>query len=102
MPKETDLSDDWMNPRRSCSWTTPPPPKMGEIHYVIQRKKAIPVSGNVSAIYRWERWSKHGTAAERDAELARLREEHPAWRLRARDINAWAEYHNLPQPGDDD
>ena len=61
MPK--DMTDDWMNPSRSASFERPPPPKPGKIDYVIQRKKAIPVSGNVAAIYRWDFWAKYDTAA---------------------------------------
>ncbi len=97
-----DNTDDWMNPSRSTVYQSPPPPKVGQIDYVIQRKKAIPVSGNVSAIFRWEFWSKHETAARRDKELERLHSEHPVWRLRARDIDAYAEYRGWPQPGADD
>ena len=80
-----DMTDDWMNPPTSVSWAQKPP--INAMRYFIQRQRAITVSGNVSAIYQWDVWSEHDTAEERDAALERLRAEHPAWRLRAKQWN---------------
>jgi hypothetical protein len=44
MPKITE--DSWMNPSRTMSWKAPPP-KNGT-YWVIERKKATPVTGNVT------------------------------------------------------
>jgi hypothetical protein len=77
-----DDTDDWMNPRTSISFTMPPP-KNGRF-YRIERKRATPVSGNVSAIYSWDLWREYENEDERDAELAQLREQHPMWQLRGR------------------
>lgn len=76
--------DDWMHPNRSIAFTMPPP-KNGTFHQ-IQRKRAIPVTGNVSHIYSWDVYREFETKDERDAELAKLRKDHPSWHLRARSL----------------
>lgn len=59
------------------------------VMFFIQRKRAIPVTGNVSHITQWDVWSEHDTEEDRDAALKKLREEHPMWRLRARQWNPY-------------
>jgi hypothetical protein len=74
-------NDDWMHPKTSFSWS-PPPPKNGTF-FVIERKKATPVSGNVSSIHTWDEWQSFDKKDDRDTELKRLRET-TTWHLRAR------------------
>ena len=76
--------DTWMNPSRSVTFTAPPP-KHGT-YYVIERKKATPVSGNVGAIYHWDTWQEFQDKDKRDTELKRLRET-TTWQLRGRVYN---------------
>lgn len=73
--------DTWMNPSRSAGFEMPPP-KNGTFH-VIERKRMIPVSGNVSAIGQWDTWQEFSNKDERDTELKRLRNT-TTWVLRAR------------------
>lgn len=75
------IEDSWMNPHTSISYTTPPP-KNGTF-YVIERKKRVPVSGNVAFLERWGTWEEYKSKEDRDAELARLRET-TSWVLRGR------------------
>lgn len=77
----TKIDDTWMNPTTSIGWS-PPPPKNGT-YYVIERKKHIPVSGNVAFLERWETWQEFQEKDRRDAELKRLRET-TSWVLRGR------------------
>lgn len=79
------MADDWMHPRTSYSFTSPPP-KNGQF-FQIQRKRATPVSGNVAYIYNWDVWQEYESKEERDKELARLRQTHPEWHLRGRRAN---------------
>lgn len=76
--------DSWMHPRTSISFTMPPP-KNGT-YFQIQRKRATPVSGNVSHIHSWDMFEEFKTKEERDARIAVLRDEHPIWHLRARTL----------------
>ncbi len=76
-----DDEDTWMNPRRSVVYKSPPP-KNGH-YFVIERKKRIPVSGNVAFIERWESWQEFDAKEKRDDELKRLRET-TSWVLRGR------------------
>ncbi|TPM53285.1 hypothetical protein FJ959_22420 [Mesorhizobium sp. B2-2-4] len=79
------MADDWMHPRTSFSYTTPPP-KNGT-YFQIQRKRATPVSGNVSYIHSWDVWEEFATKEERDAKLAKLREQESEWHLRGRTLH---------------
>ena len=76
------MSDTWMNPTTSLSYTSPPP-KNGS-YYLIQRKRAIPVTGNVGRIYQWDTCAEFDNEADRDASLKKLRDQNPEWHLRAR------------------
>jgi hypothetical protein len=76
--------DTWMHPITSLAYTAPPP-KNGTYHQ-IQRKRATPVSGNVSHIYNWDVYAEDTDKDKRDTLLARLRAEHPTWHLRARTL----------------
>ena len=82
MGTEEHEIDDWMHPRTSFSWQSPPP-KNGTF-FQIQRKRATPVSGNVSHIYSWDVFEECPTKEARNERLAKLREEHPMWQLRGR------------------
>ena len=75
------MSDDWMYPQSTVTFT-PAPPKDGTF-YVIERKRRIPVSGSVSHIERWDTWAQFTDKKERDGELSRLRET-TDWHLRGR------------------
>ncbi len=81
-----DMTDDWMNPRTSTSWqagseeTSRP--------FLIQREATIPCTFVGKPPTEWRTYSSHRTREERDTELTRLREGHPAWHLRpAREIS---------------
>lgn len=78
------IKDDWMEPRTSISWESPPP-KNGTF-YQIQRKRRIPVTGNVAFLERWDVYAEYESKDERDKKLARLRET-TEWHLRARTVN---------------
>lgn len=97
-----DHEDDWMNPK-SVSWQSPPPPKMGEIEYLIERAKRQICFGSPGSIVQWHFWSKHDTAQKRDEELKRLSDEHPLWHLRARNSHPYMErlgiYPSISHPG---
>lgn len=87
--------DHWMHPATSFTWA-PKPPKNGTF-YEVQRKRATPVSGNVSHIYSWDWFADFPTKAERDEHLALLRQQHPTWHLRGRTVH----YMNGQQMGGD-
>lgn len=74
--------DDWMNPQNKTWYKNERPPKNGT-YYVIERKRRIPVTGNVAFLERWETWAEFDSKAKRDVELKRLREE-TSWILRGR------------------
>lgn len=82
MPKTDE--DTWMNPQTSISWQAPP--KKDGTYYAIERKKRIPVSGNVAFLEQWDTWQEFDDKNKRDAELARLRET-TSWLLRGRTYN---------------
>lgn len=73
--------DDWMNPKTSATWTEPRR-KEGTV-YEIQRKRRVPVTGNVAYIERWETWQEFDSKEKRDKELERLRKE-TSWHVRGR------------------
>lgn len=76
-----DHTDDWMHPRQAVSWQKQAEPEPRP--FLIQRKKVIQCSWVGSGPpTQWDTWSSHLTREERDAELARLRKQHPAWQLR--------------------
>ncbi len=89
MTKDPDMTDDWMNPTNLFAWTIPTPEN--KMIYAIQRAKKTICFGNPGHIVEWKEWSKHDTAEARNAELAKLEEEHPMWRLRKRDYNPYLE-----------
>lgn len=81
------IADDWMMPdlKQSVRVTNDrPPPKDGK-YYLIERKKATPVSGEVAYITSWHEWFSSKDKGERDKELDRLRDT-TAWTLRAREV----------------
>ena len=92
MTDKPDMTDDWMNPRPS-SWSgsirSPRPDDPTE--YLIERERRIICFGSPGSITKWDYWSKYDTPELRDAALKRLREQHPAWHLRARDRHPYRE-----------
>lgn len=79
MTKLTDYTDDWMNPQRSASFAVS---KRQYPRYLIEREKLVPVFGPGGSITQWDYWVSFDTAEKRDAELKRLRGQHPMWHLR--------------------
>jgi hypothetical protein len=76
---DVDYSDDWMHPKTSTSYSYKQPENKTE--YRIMRKRAIPVSGNVACIYRWDVWATFDSRGERDKEYLRLKRSHPSWQV---------------------
>ena len=79
MSEKPDMTDDWMNPEpRSETWgaRTDDYPR-----YLIERRRVL----SYFPFSKWDFWAKFDTREERDAELAKLQEEHPVWQLRSRD-----------------
>lgn len=72
---EPDMTDDWMNPPKRSGYTYTPPKYP---RFLIQRKRRL----DYFPFEEWGYWKEFQCRAERDAALARLREDHPAWRLR--------------------
>lgn len=91
MSKKPDYSDDWMNPRPSSGYTYREPQAGDPKEYLIEREKSVPVFGNPGYITQWDYWAKYDDPEERNKELARLREAHPMWHLRARDRDPYME-----------
>lgn len=75
--------DDWMNPKSSSGWQAAP--MKNGVFYQIQRKKRIPVTGNVAFLEQWECWSEYDTKEARDKALKSLRET-TSWHLRGRTV----------------
>lgn len=75
-----DMTDDWMNPPTSISWQSNSDARPRP--FLVERKAAIICTFVGRRPTEWKRYSTHETRGTRDAELARLREDHPAWRLR--------------------
>lgn len=86
---DIDLTDDWMNPPPSRQWVHKKPEN--KTVYIIERAKREICFGDPGYIVRWEEWSRHETAAERDSVLASLARDHPAWQLRAHAFNPYLE-----------
>lgn len=84
-----DMTDDWMSPKTSELYTHRTPQRGDPVRYLIERQRRIPTFGD--PIHQWDQWSSHDTAEKRDAELSKLRKEHPVWRLRARDHDPYME-----------
>lgn len=85
----TDMSDDWMNPKTSVTYTYREPEN--KMVYAIERQKRTICFGNPGSITEWVAWSTHETKEARDHELERLRVAHPVWQLRSRDYNPYLE-----------
>ncbi len=86
---DIDYTDDWMNPKASHVWA-PRKPEDKMVYAILRAKKTI-VFGDPGHIIEWEEWSKFDTAEERNAELDKLKEKHPLWRLKERDYNPYVE-----------
>ena len=73
-----DMTDDWMNPpkREAYVHTRQKYPR-----FLIQRKRRL----DYFPFEKWDVWESFETRTERDAELAKLRTEHPVWLLRPYD-----------------
>lgn len=73
-----DMTDDWMNPpkREQLSITQRSYPR-----YLIQRQRRL----DYFPFKEGALWRSFDTRDERDAELAKLRTEHPVWLLRPYD-----------------
>ena len=86
-----DPDDDWMQPRPSVSYSfdrVAAEKRRLESPFLIQREKVIQCSwAGEGPPTAWNEWSRHSTKEDRDVELARLRKEHPAWHLRARQLD---------------
>lgn len=94
----TEDDDDWMCPRTSHSWSRPQRPD--GVVYLIQRKRRIPVSGNVAFIEQWDEWAEFPTREERDAELQHLRAT-TSWHLRGRQAHyIGGQIVRMPDPGE--
>jgi hypothetical protein len=76
--------DDWMNPQDTSYIYEKKPRKDGTV-YLIERKKRIPVTGNVAFIEQWDTWCEFDSKDERDEELAKLRKS-TSWHLRGRSL----------------
>lgn len=77
-----DHTDDWMHPQMSSRWQASDR-KADPRPFLIQRQRRVICSWVGSGPpTEWDLWSSHKTREERDAELKRLRADHPAWRLR--------------------
>lgn len=72
------MTDDWMNPHLR---------QQTGIEHTIERCRREITFGTPGYIDRWQWWSSHDSAKERDAALQELHQEHPDWHLRARDRN---------------
>ena len=84
-----DLTDDWMNPPASRSWSSASiDADRRKKPFLIQRQRVIQCTwvGDEPPT-QWDEWGRFETREERDAALRRLREEHPLWRLRARELD---------------
>lgn len=77
----TDDTDDWMNPPKREPYVSKP---IKYPRFFIERKRRL----DYFPFEEWGVWKIYEAATERDAELSKLREEHPRWLLRTRD-----EYH---------
>lgn len=80
-----DLDDDWMNPPPPVVYRARDPQDVPK--FLIQRARKRTTFGDPGYIIEWDYWSGHATAKERDAELKKLREAHPVWRLRKADLD---------------
>ena len=84
-----DYNDDWMRPYEQArnAWVSEQPkPKLQR--FLIQRERVIICSWSGDGPPReWKTWSSHDTALERDAEMNKLRAAHPAWLLRAVEVD---------------
>jgi hypothetical protein len=75
----TDMTDDWMNPpKREATYVASAPryPR-----FLIERQRRI----DHFPFTEWAVWKSYSARDERDAEIATLRTQHPAWQLRERD-----------------
>lgn len=60
---------------------------MADRIYLIKRGAKLTLDGGFPCVY-WTRWRRtYGTAAARDAALARTRKRHPTWMLKAADVD---------------
>lgn len=66
------MEDDWMNPEQAYSANLRP--RKDGTFYLIERKRRIPVTGNVGYLERWDQWAEFDNKDERDEALANLRE----------------------------
>ena len=86
--------DSWMNPQTSFS-TFNHPPKDG-LFFVIERKRRVPVSGNVAFLEQWDTWSEFDTKEARDAALEKLRAD-TSWHVRGRQ-RVYRNGNEMPSP----
>lgn len=84
MSSEPDDGDDWWDSPAKV-WSLPAACK--HTRYIIERARRVPCSGDPGFIVEWQQYMlDFETKDERNAALLKLNEEHPMWRLRARDI----------------
>lgn len=94
-----DMTDDWMNPSMSGGTSWSPPKAENKDEFIIERARKQICFGNPGYIVEWDQWGiSYDTAAERDAAINKLSEEHPMWHLRARTRNRWKEQRGIFQP----
>lgn len=84
-----DMTDDWMNPQTSYFVPTKEP-KNATVYRILRQKRVI-CFGNPGSIVEWRVYETFDTAGKRDAQLAKLRKEHPMWRLEATEGNPYFE-----------
>ncbi len=88
----TDYEDDWMHPGSGALYSYNPKEteeRRRSKPYLIQRKRVIQCTWlGDGPPTKWDEWEAFRTKEERDREITRLRKEHPAWILRARELDA--------------
>jgi hypothetical protein len=97
----SDRDDDWMIPwnRQSVGHSTNYAKELRlKRPFLIQREKVIMCTWVGDGPPRqWDLWASFETKEERDAALAKLRQDHPAWHLRARHLDSLGRIVEPPQ-----
>lgn len=90
---DDDYDDDWMHPDRAVAYVYDRAKVEADLRakpFLIQRQRVIQCTWvGDGPPTQWDEWDRFSTKRERDAEIARLRKEHPAWQLRARELDSF-------------
>lgn len=78
-----DHTDDWMNPTPHLGWQGPPQRKP----FIIERAKKSICFGDPGYVIEWHLWADYDTREARDAALTAILQNHPLWKLRARQLD---------------